>query len=247
MDNESIDSGITNAVSQADNDNPSATEGQDKSSPSEKMFTQAQLQAIAAKEARKAEEKTESRLRAEYESKLSQIGSQNSQAAKAGIGGIQGYDTNQIEKMIRETAYKMTQEHISKQIEVDWYAAMDTEKANDPEFEKLYDAIGIEQQPGLILALKDLPNKAKIVKDLAKNPSKYANILTLANSHAPQLALTELKKLSESISSNEEAKKQTKVDAPLSQIRNSTNTRVDDKSYSSFTTSDFRKMLWLRG
>jgi hypothetical protein len=214
-----------------------------KQAQAEKMFTQSQLQAIAAKEARRAEEKTEARLRAEYEGRMSQS-SQQSQPSS--IGGIQQTSPEEIQRMIRQEAFHMSQEHQAKQIEQNWLSAMEAERIADPEFADLYDAIGIEQQPGLIIAMAGMENKAQVVKDLAKNPSKYANILTLANGGSPKLAMMELNKLSSSIKANEEAKKQPKVDAPLSQLRAS-NIGGDDGNYSNMSTTDFRNQAWLRG
>ena len=123
---------------------------------------------------------------------------------------------------------------------------MDAEKAADPEFSDLYDAIGIEQQPGLILAMSGMENKAQVVKDLAKNPSKYANILMLANGNAPKLAQMELNKLSASIKANQDALKQPKVDAPLTHLKAS-NIGGDDGNYATMSTTDFRSQPWLRG
>lgn len=249
MDNEqAIDSGLQ---SQAPIEQPVQTQSEPNTqaesaqpAQAEKMFTQSQLQAIAAKEARKAEEKAEARLRAEYESRLAKSAEQPSQTQS--LGGIAQPSQEEIQRLIRQEAFNMSREHQAKQIEQDWLSAMDAERTADPEFAELYDAIGIEQQPGLILAMVGMENKAKVVKDLAKNPSKYANILMLANGAAPKLAQMELNKLSASIKSNEDAKKQPKVDAPLSQIRPS-NIGGDDGSYSNFSVSDFAAQPWLRG
>jgi len=241
---QTIDAGVQ---SQATIEQPvqaqSESSVQTESKPQEKMFTQSQLQAIAAKEARKAEEKAEARLRAEYESKYAQSPQQQQSQS---IGGIQQTSPEEIQRLIRQEAYNMSREHQAKQIEQDWLSAMEAEKTADPEFADLYDAIGIEQQPGLILAMMGMENKAQVVKDLAKNPSKYANILMLANGAAPKLAERELKKLSDSIKANTEAQKQPKVDAPLSHIRPS-NIGGDDGNYSNMSTSDFRNQPWLRG
>jgi hypothetical protein len=244
MDNEqSIDSVQNQApVEQQPVQSESVTAESPKQAQAEKMFTQSQLQAIAAKESRKAEEKAEARVRAEYESRMAQV----QQTQPQSMGGIQQASQEDIQRMIRQEAYNMSREHQANEIEKNWLSAMEAEKIADPEFADLYDAIGIEQQPGLVLAMSGMENKAQVVKDLAKNPSKYANILTLANGGSPKLALMELNKLSASIKANEDAKKQPKVDAPLSQIRAS-NIGGDDGSYSTMSTTDFRSQSWLRG
>jgi len=244
MDNEqSIDAGLQSQAPieqpvQTQSDSPPAESP--KETQAEKMFTQSQVQAIAAKEKRIAEERAEARLRAEYESRMQ---SQSQQAQPQNVGGIQQQSPEDIQRLIRQEAFNMSREHQAKQIEQDWLSTMEAEKIADPEFANLYEAIGIEAQPGLIIAMAGMENKAKVVKDLAKNPSKYANILTLANGGSPKLAQMELNKLSASIKANEEAKKQPKVDAPLSQIRAS-NISGDDGNMS---VTDYRNQPWLRG
>lgn len=242
---QAIDSGLqTQAVAETPIQTQSETTTAQDNKPAEKMFTQSQLQAIAAKEARKAEEKAEARLRAEYESRYSQSQAQPQQTQS--LGGMPQVSPEEIQRLIRQEAFNMSREHQAKQIEQNWLSAMEAEKTADPEFADLYDAIGIEQQPGLILAMVDMDNKAQVVKDLAKNPAKYANILMLANGAAPKLAERELKKLSDSIRANAEAQKQPKVDAPLSHIKPS-NIGGDDGNYSTMSTTDFRNQPWLRG
>lgn len=241
MENEqSIDAGLENQEP-IENVTQSQSEVTPAESPkeiqAEKTFSQAQVQAIAAKESRKAEERAEARIRAELAPR------QTSESRAPNLGGVQQMSDEELQKRIRQEAHNMSREYQSRQIESDWLQSMDAEKNSDPEFAELYDAIGIEAQPHLIIAMAGMENKAKIVKDLAKNPSKYANILTLANGGSPKLAQIELNKLSASIKSNEEAKKQPKVDAPLSQVRTS-NIGGDDGKLS---VTDLRAQSWLRG
>lgn len=244
MDNDQVTNGLETQVAveapvSTQSDNAVPAESPQKVQ-AEKTFTQSQVTAVAAKEARRAEERAEARIRAEYESRMQQ---QSQQSQPQSIGGIQQSSPEEIQKIIRQEAWKMSQEHQAKMIEQDWISSMDAEKTADPEFSDLYDAINIEAQPNLILAMAGMANKASVVKDLAKNPSKYANILALANGGSFGLAQLELNRLSASIEANENAKKQPKVDAPLSQIKAST-IGGDDGNLS---TSDFRNQDWLRG
>lgn len=245
MDNEQvIDAGMQDQapIEASDSQVNAVSAESHQQTQAEKMFSQAQTQAIAAKEARKAEERAEARVRAEYEGRASQQ-QPTTQQQPQNVGGIPQIPTEELQRMIRQEAFNMSRENQIKKIEQDWYGAMDAEKAADPEFADLYDAIGIERQPLLILAMDGMENKAQVVKDLAKNPSKYANIITLANGGSPKLAQLELNKLSASIKTNEDAKKQPKVDAPLSQIKSS-NIGGDDGKMS---VSDFQQQDWLRG
>lgn len=246
MDNvQAIDGGLQNQgsidapISQPQSGSNS-TESQ-KSTQVEKMIPQSEVGSMIARYKKEAAESAEAKVRAEYESRQSQQPQQ--QAQPQSVGGMQQMSPEEIQRLIRQEAFNMSREHQASQIEQNWKSAMEAEKLADPEFSDLYDAIGIESQPGLIIAMAGMENKAQVVKDLAKNPSKYANILTLANGGSPKLAQLELNKLSASIKTNEDAKKQPKVDAPLSQIKSS-NIGGDDGNYS---VTDYRNMDWLRG
>jgi hypothetical protein len=205
----------------------------------EKTYTQAQVNAIAAKEARKAAEQAEARSRAE----MARSQQAAPQQTAPSVGGIQQMSPEQIQQMIRQEAFQMSREHQAKQIEESWLNSMDAEKQSDPEFADLYDALNIEAQPQLIMAMLGMDNKGKIVKDLAQNPAKYANILTLANGGAFKLAELELRKLSKSIQANMEAQKGQKVDPPLGQVKSSNIGGDDGKN----SVTDFRNQDWLRG
>lgn len=197
---------------------PVSTEGQAMAPVVEKSFSQSEVSKIAAREARQAAEKATERTRAEmrqhYESQQQQQAQQ-----PQNLGGMQQQSPEQLRQMIQEEAWKMSQHTVAQQIERDWLSSMNEAKDSDPEFAQLYDDLNIEAHPDLILWLNGMDNKASVVKDIAKNPSKFSNILMLARSGSPQLAKRELQKLSASITANEAAQKQAQVDAPLSQIK----------------------------
>lgn len=243
-DEQVIDSGQQSQVSavespgtpQSDSAGPAESP---KQAPAEKTYTQPQVNAIAAKESRKAAEQAEARLRAEY----AQSQQLQQQQTAPSVGGMPQMSPEQLQRAIRQEAFNMSREHKAKEIEDNWIGSMEAEKQADPEFADLYDALNIEAQPGLIIAMQGMENKGKVVKDLAQNPSKYANILTLANGGAFKLAELELKKLSNSIQANEAAKTSPKADAPLSQVKSS-NIGGDDGNLS---VSDYMNQSWLRG
>lgn len=88
-----------------------------------------------------------------------------------------------------------------------------------------------------------LPNTADVLYELSSNPSKFANVLTLANGGSPALAVAELQRISKSIETNEAAKKEQMPPEPLSQTKPST-IGMDNGS---MTVNDFRNQDWLRG
>lgn len=210
----------------------------------EKMIPQSQVNRIAAREAREAAEKARNEERARYERERAQsIAQSQPDAAPQNIGGIQQHSQDDIRRMIQEEAWRLSQTEMASRIEREWLSAMNAEKDADPEFSDLYDALNIEAHPDLLLWMNGLENKTAVVKDIAKNPSKFSNILMLARSGSPKLAEMELRKLSASIKANGEAQKQAAVDTPLSQIKPS-NIGSDSGGMS---VKDYMAQPWLRG
>jgi hypothetical protein len=78
--------------------------------------------------------------------------------------------------------------------------------------------------------------------ELGRNPGKVASLTTLAYIN-PQLAKLEMKKLADSIKTNEQASEAPNVNEPLSQVKPST----VGKDNGSNTVSDLRRKSWARG
>lgn len=205
----------------------------------EKMIPQSQVSKIAAREKREAEQKTEARVRAEYEQRIAQMQQASGGQEGQTFGGVQQNEA-QMRQMIQQEAAKMAQYDQANRIAQDYTSKVKAEMINDPEFADLYDDLNIEQHPNLVLMVNSLDNTTAVIKDIAKNPSKFANVLMLANSGNVQLAHKELKRLSDSIKANELAKAQPQAAAPLSQLKPS-NAGVGDGTDKS--VSDFRKMF----
>lgn len=216
----------------------------EKASPvTEKMIPQSQVNKIAAREARSAAEKARQETVAEFQR---QQASQQLAQPQAGtsIGGMSQPSQEQIEQTIMRVARQMSVQDMANRVESEFKQKIESETLEDPEFADLYESLNIEQHPDIVLWMNGFDNTAKIIKDLARNPAKFSNVLMLARSGATKLAQAELHKLSSSIKANEEAlKNQPEVNAPLSQVKPS-NIGADNGN---MQVSDFRKQPWLRG
>jgi hypothetical protein len=215
--------------------------------PAERMIPQSQVSKIAAREAREAAEKARSdertRMEREYAQRNAPQPPPGAGQQQQNLGGIQQHSEEDIRRMIQQEAWKLSQMEVASQIERDWLSTMDAEKQRDPEFADLYDALNIEQHGDLVLWMSGMDNKASVIRDMAKNPSKFAQVLMLKHSGSPELAKRELNKLSASIKANEDANKQAHADAPLSQIKPS-NIGSDNGEMS---VKDYMSQPWLRG
>lgn len=206
--------------------------------PAEKMIPQSQVSKIAAREAREAAERARNEANAQFERERAAWQTQNAQPQN--VGGIQQQTPDQIRELIRQEAMKMSHQHMAKQIETSFLGKVSAARTENPEFADKYDALNIESHPDLVIMLDRMPNTAKIIEDLADNPSKFSNVLMLARSGAPQLAERELRRLSDSIKANVEAQKQPVADEPLGQLRPS---NIGADNGDNMTVSDYMKIF----
>lgn len=103
----------------------------------------------------------------------------------------------------------------------------DFNKVVDPEFNNFANA------PEVLMYANMTDNPGEVLYDLAKNPMKIANLVTLHRLQMGPQAFTEVKKLSDSIKLNEMSGQQPKPKAPLSQVSPSTVGvgKTDEDSY----------------
>ncbi len=213
----------------------------------EKMIPSSQVSKIVAREARQAAEKARQQMRAEAEKQQLAKETMQSQeqpaTAAPTMGGMPQMSPEQFQEQLMQAAHRMSAQMTAKQMAADFESKIQAEIQEDPDFGDLYDSLNIEAHPNLVIWMNGMDNSAKVVKDLAQNPAKFANILMLANSGMGTLAKKELTKLSESIKTNMAAQAQPKVKEPLDQL-SPTNIGVGNGEMS---VSDFRKQPWLRG
>ena len=239
MDNEVIDTGAqATQAPVVESDSSSAAPAESpKTAPAEKMFSQSEVGSMIARQKKETAEKVRAELAAQ--SDRAQMQTQQQQHQSQNMGGVQQQSQEEIRRLIQEEAYRMSQQSYAQQIERDYLSKIDSAKSSDPEFAELYDELGIENHPDLVIWANGLDNTAQVVKDLAKNPAKFSSVLTLARSGSGKMAKKEMERLSASIKANEAAQKQPQVDAPLGQMK-PTNIGTDNGDLS---VSDYSLMF----
>jgi hypothetical protein len=151
-------------------------------------------------------------------------------------------DNEQIRQIVAEENEKAANQAIANKIALEFTQKMLAAKEKYQDFEEVVSQLNLPNVPELVHWTNSLDNTADVMYDIAKNPSKFANILMLSNT-APHLAQIELQKLSLSIKKNQEAQAKQVPREPLSQITPST-AGVDNGK---MTLEDFKKADWLRG
>lgn len=196
----------------------------DVTTEQEKMIPQSQVNKLMARQKREAEERT----RREYE--------QRQQSAAMAQNNTPLTAQQTYELVQRQFLTQKAQE-----IEQQFRQKIDAATYSDPEFADLYDSLNLENNPSLgplVMWANEMDNTADVLKEIAKNPAKFANILMLLQS-APALAKREMAALSSSIKTNREALKQKQAKPPLEQLKPSTT--VTSSGNKKWTVSELRR------
>lgn len=209
------------------------------SSPQQKLLPQSTVDKIVGTRVKEAYARARADAEAQYQQQMSQQTQPNTQ----GMGGMQQMAPEQIRQMIQQEAYRMTNEAMATQIAQNFQSKMDAASLKYEDFNDKVASLNLNNHPQIVMWTEKLDNAGDVIYDMANNPTKVAHILMLANSGFPELAQTELQKLSSSIKVNDEAKKVPAINEPLSQLRPS-NIGTDNGK---MTVRDLRQQPWLRG
>lgn len=224
---------------------PVETESKAETPPAaqEKMIPASHVSKIAAREAKQAAEKARQEAWADFQRQQMKPEQQETEPASS-MGGMPNIPPEMFQEQLIQAARHLSVQMSADQMAKDFESKIEAEIHSDPDFGDLYDSLNINQHPELVIWMNGMDNSAKVVKDLAQNPAKFANILMLAKSGLGSLAKNELVKLSESIKVNQAAQAQPKVKEPLDQLSPS---NVGVGNGDDLSVSDFMKMDWLRG
>lgn len=135
-----------------------------------------------------------------------------------------------------QDAQRNAQEQEAKKIAGEFFTKLNTGKEKYSDFDKALGDVEFGAIPHVVQLANMVDNTADVMYELAKHPTKIANIQQLI-SISPKLAYAEMARLSQSIKENETAAKTKFPNEPLSQMR-PTNTGTDSGIPS---VSDLRK------
>ncbi|MGB1309585.1 MAG: hypothetical protein ACPG47_00160 [Leucothrix sp.] len=115
-------------------------------------------------------------------------------------------------------------------------------KANYSDFDDKLAQVGyFEKTPELLHYANTVDNSGDVLYDLAANPAKMATFKQLSDIN-PQLAVIEMKRLSDSIKQNKQAQSQKMPPDPLRPVKSS-NVGTDNGDTSSYSVGDWKKIL----
>lgn len=198
--------------------------------PQEKMLPQSEVNEIVG------------RVRAEATARAQ---AQMQQATTAQPGSL-------TEEQVRELIAQQTQSIQAEQARMamaervvgEFAGKMDLGKESYEDFEDTVKQIDLSTIPEIVQLANSVGNTHDVMYDLAKNPYKIGNLLTLAKA-SPHLARAEINRLSQSIVANKSAVAQASgAKEPLSQMKASANISADASK--PMTVKDFKSMSWLK-
>lgn len=142
------------------------------------------------------------------------------------------------QKELLETHNRQTQEQQAYQVANDFVSKMQAGKTNYDDFDSVVSDLDFSTMGPIVHSIKDMDNVADVIYDLAQNPMKLGSLNNLLATQ-PAKARAEIKKLSDSIKSNQAAKQQKQANEPLSRVQPSP-IGTDNGSKS---VSDYRKIF----
>ena len=226
-----------------------AAQTQAPGSEVEKTLTQSQVNEIVKREKASTAERVRREMEASRQQEASMSGSQN--------GMDQSAMEEKIFNRIIEQAKKLEEEDLKRErdgqeaerrqqvekVANEFWLKMKAGKDQYSDFDEVMTDFDPAAFPQLAFLSAGMENTAGIMYELSKNPSKLAQLNVLAERN-PKLAEREMKKLSESIVKNEEAKAENvSPNAPLSRLKSS-NVGADTGKMS---LKDYKNADWLRG
>lgn len=218
---------------------------------SERTFKQSEVNEIAARRA------TEAVDRYRRESSMASH-QQNQQVQPQYNAPVQpqynGMSEQEFRRVAAEEAQKArdnwiqesnrtSQEQEAQKIASEFFTKIEAGKSNLPDFDKVMADIDLRSIPYHVTLANMVDNTADVMYELAKNPSKIGAIENLINidiraGRQPKLALSEIKRLSQSIKDNQQAAKFKSPNEPLSQMRPS-NAGTDNRG--ALSVSDYKR------
>jgi hypothetical protein len=232
-----VSSVTTETQSNQNIDTKQSVSAPQEAKPAEKMLSQSEVNELVGKLKRESYEKglKEGSAKATPESSYQP---RNNDAASNPL------EDDRIRKLIRDESERQTQMNMAKKIADEFTQKIIAAKESNeyPDFEETVASLNLPEIPHIVGWVNSLPYSAKILYEMGKNPSKFANVMLLSHT-SPKLAFSELQKLSNSIKENEEAAKQPAAAEPLSQLKPSTT----GTGNGSMSVRDFRKQPYLRG
>jgi hypothetical protein len=131
-------------------------------------------------------------------------------------------EVQRLRNEFMEQQKRTAQEQDATRVANEFLTKLSTGKEKYEDFDKVVDELELQNMPHIVQLANMVDNTRDVMYDLAKYPSKIANLHQLANL-SPNLAYKEMLRLSNSIKENEKAAETKLPNEPLSQLKPTNN------------------------
>lgn len=123
---------------------------------------------------------------------------------------------------------KLRNQHADRVINTFWQK-VNPARANYSDFDQVASNMGLQKFPGVIELLADhVDNSGDVLYALGKDMAKLATLESWIKNDYGHIAIAEIKKLAQSIKDNDQASKMRQPNEPLSQLRTSSSSPLDN-------------------
>ena len=228
--------------------NPEGVQGSNvaetaKQPEQEKVLKQSEVDNLIGITRRNSRQEGYDRAKSDFE-KQNAIQSQQEPKQNQHVSGPPQISDEHLRKLIDEEAQKRVNyqdaQRISDSLITKLSAAKSEGKHTD--FDETIAKLKLHEDAYIAAWANDLPNTADVLYEMGKSPSRYAAVINLVRSGKAELAVDEMRTLSNSIIQNNKAKEQKFPSDPLGQIK-PTASGADNGSLS---VSEIRKQSHMR-
>jgi hypothetical protein len=223
---------------------PMGAQAQAQDGSSEKVLKQSEVNELLVRLKQEAYEKGKRDAAMTATQMQMQSEGQPPQTQQQQMGGMPQVTEDQIRQMIADEAQKQT--HMARvQSTLDNFGQqMTAGKGNYSDFDETVANLGnLQAIPQVVQLATDTGIAGDVMYELGRNPGKVASLTTLAYIN-PHLAQVEMKKLADSIKTNQQASKSPTANEPLSQVKPSTTVGTDNGVH---TVRDLRRRASYKG
>ncbi len=206
----------------------------------EKLLNQSRVNEIVGHAKKEAYEKARREVLAEQQQAQAPYQA-STVPAESSMGGVPSLDENRIRQLINEESQRKSDYAMAEKTAGEFVQKLTSAKEKYPDMDDVASQLNLASVPQLVQWTNGLDNTADVIYNIGKNPSKFANLLTLTTT-APHLAVAELQRLSKSIKDNEAGAQANSPPPPLGQIKPSA-TGADNGSMG---VRDYKKANYLK-
>ncbi len=186
--------------------------------PSEKMISQSEVNKITGRIRDETRQEYYERGKREALAELER--NRQPESTSQSMGGVKQFSPEEIEQLVENKFRERENQLLGQRIAGNVLKNFEATKDKYSDFDESIGRLNLQNIPHILTWASDLDNSGDVMYHLSKNPSKYANILTLAHpDNSPDLARLEMQKLSDSLKKNANAQVHSSIEPPLSQIK----------------------------